>query len=181
MKILSFVIASTFLLTFSGQANAATIPTFPSCLNPQGTIKSTFDNGTHGIVGSSNSYSGSDTVYRVLDNSVTQCFCGGDGQGIQTDWWQYEGLTDQEIQNFKNDGWFVVPNGLAWGLADKPYLAKNSNYSCNTSRVGGESSSKSEGSVLGLATTGNGIFVTLSGFLAVFSLFASRFLKRRGK
>jgi len=187
MKKTLLLVSIVIFFLAAGNSFAATLPTFPTCLNPQGTIKSTFDSGTHGIVGSANSYTGSDTVYRVLDNSVTQCFCGADGQGVQTNWWAYDELTDNEIQNFKNDGWIVVPNGLAWGLADKPYLAKNSNYSCNTSRVGGESSSKSDSGsnsnpgVLGLASTGNSLIAALFGVGALFAFAASRIFKKIGK
>lgn len=189
MKKIALVLFTVIFSLSAGIASAATLPTFPTCLNPQGTIKSTFDSGTHGIVGSANSYTGSDTVYRVLDNSVTQCFCGADGQGIQTNWWAYDQLTENEIQNFKNDGWIEVPNGLAWGLADKPYLAKNSNYSCSTSRVGGASDSKSDSNsgsntnlgVLGLASTGNSFMIALLGFGAIFAFAASRIFRKIGK
>lgn len=178
------------ILAVTGRAYAATLPTFPSCLNPQGTIKVSYSNGTHGIVGSSNSYSGSDTVYNVLGNSVTQCFCGSDGQGIQTNWFAYSQLTDQEIQDLKNDGWFQVPNGLAWGLSDQPYMAKNTNYSCNTSRVGGDSSSNSNSNsgsggsnpdVLGLATTGNIVTILGFGMASAVAFAASKFFKKSGK
>jgi len=184
MKNLILVVLLFVFFAAAGKSHAATLPTFPSCLNPQGTIKSTYSNGTHGIVGSSNSYSGSDTVYNVLGNSVTQCFCGSDGQGIQTNWFEVSGLTQGEIQDLKNDGWFEVPNGLAWGLADKPYLAKNSNYSCNTSRVGGASASNNTGNgdgVMGLASTGNSFILFLFAFGSVAALVAARILRKSAK
>lgn len=174
-----------FLFAFTSTAHAVTLPTFPSCVNPQGTVKSTYSEGTHGVPGSANSYLGSDTVYNVLGDSVTQCFCSDDGQGIQSNWFAVEQLSEEEIQDLKNDGWTLIPNGLAWGLADKPYMVKNTNYSCGTSRVGGDSStnsgSSSNPSVLGLATTGNGIVMMLSGFGALLAIILARRLRRNGK
>jgi hypothetical protein len=188
MNRLSLILSVAALFAFTGTSYAATLPTFPSCLNPQGTIKVTHSDGTHGIVGSSNSYSGSDTVYNVLDNSVTQCFCGSDNQGIQTNWFDASNLTQQEIQDLKNDGWFQVPNGLAWGLADKPYMAKNTNYTCSTSRVGGASASNSNSgssngsnTILGLASTGNSIVLFAFAFGSIVAFITARILRKSGK
>lgn len=185
------ILLSSIVVFFAsaGVSHAVTLPTFPSCLNPQGTIKVSYSSGTHGIVGSSNSYTGSDTVYNVLGNSVTQCFCGSDGQGIQTNWFAYQQLSEQEIQDLKNDGWFQVPNGLAWGLSDQPYMAKNSNYSCSTSRVGGDSSTNSSSNsgsgsnpgVIGLATTGNALTILGLGLGSAVAFGLSKLLKKKTK
>ncbi len=157
---------------------AAEIPNLTTCVAPVGTLKTNHTSGIHGIPGDSNTYSGSDSVYTVSENYSAQCFCPENGQGIQTDWVKADGFSQEEIKIYTNQGWIYIPNGSAWGLSDAPYLAKNSSYSCKSSGGGGSSSSSSSsvggasstnnstgGSVLGLATTGNSLFV-LSVFAA---------------
>jgi len=114
-------------------------------------------------------------------------------------------LTQDEIDSLVSKGWKYVPNGLAWGLTDDPYLVKNLTYSCltTTSNGGtgggggaGSSSSSSSGaqsgsvsglstygSILGLASTGNIktiIFFNISGItLILFGLYLKRnYVKR---
>ena len=165
-------------------AFAATPPDFPACTNPQGPIRSQYNNGVHGVVGNSAEFKGKDTVYTVNENQVLQCLCTDDGQGIQTNWWKISSLNDSEIQVLKNSGWYYVPNGALWGLDNAPYMAKNNSYTCkgDLGGIGG-------GDVLGLATTksdlaatGNKaalyslIIVGLGSILLIFGL-----LKRRVK
>lgn len=169
-----------FLSALNGKADAATIPSFPACANPQGTIRVNYDNGTHGVAGDSNSYSGKDTVYTLSENTLTQCLCPVNGNGVQTNWWKASSLTQDEINILISEGWISIPNGSAWGLDSAPYLAKNSNFSCsstNTGSSGGVSDSKSilatsTQAVLSLATTGNILFV-LSTFLGGLALIGS--------
>ena len=169
-----------FLSALVGKADAATIPSFPACANPQGTIRVNYDNGTHGVAGDSNSYSGKDTVYTLSENTLTQCLCPASGSGVQTNWWKASSLNENEINVLISEGWVLIPNGSAWGLDNAPYLAKNSNYSCtstNTGSSGGVSESKSilatsTQAVLSLATTGNILFV-LSTFLGGLVLIGS--------
>lgn len=185
--ILSVLIATYFFISLARDAYAAA-PTFPSCLNPQGNIKVSYSNGTHGIVGSTATYTGKDTVYTLSDTTLTQCFCSEKGDGIQTNWWFAGALTDQEIAVYKNAGWYYVPNGALWGLTEGPYLAKNSSYSCNSS-VQGSSAERgvggsSSGSVLGassiadLASTGTLIPIAIS-FIAGLLFFVGGLIMRK--
>lgn len=176
------------LLSFSRATFAieqVVTPTFPSCLNPQGTIQSYYSTGTHGIVGDTKTYEGSDIVYQVSPNTLAQCFCPANGQGIQTNWVKTSSLTQSQIDAMKKDGWIEVPNGEAWGLDQTSYLAKNLSYVCfggnggggnggGDGRSDGRSSCpectmppgvRSSGDVLGLAFTGNMQKIVLSGFL----------------
>ena len=158
-------------------AIAVTIPSFPSCLNPQGTLDEPIKEGIHGVPGDTTGYTGIDAVYKLTNNdTVMQCLCPPNGKAIQTNWWKIPELTDQEIEELKNDGWIYIPNGAAWGLSNAPYLAKNIQYSCiggkgddggKNDDNGGSSSDNNGGSsssnpvstgvnqILGLAGTGN--------------------------
>src|SRR5215210_7466089 len=79
-------------------ALAVTTPSFPTCINPQGSVKASYSSGTHGIVGSTQEYTGSDSVYTLSDNTIVQCFCPVNGNGIQTDWWKIANLSDTDIK-----------------------------------------------------------------------------------
>jgi hypothetical protein len=175
------------------------IPSFPSCVNPQGEIKVSYSDGTHGIVGSSAVYTGKDTVYTLSDDTVTQCFCSTDGVGIQTDWWNASSLNDEEINILKSQGWYYIPAGNLWGLASAPYVAKNTNYSClsgqtitsyGSSDQGSNNSSSNPsqangiggGDVLGLAATGNTLAILLVfAFSVLFIILGSLRLLRGSK
>ncbi len=147
MKNTIALLASIFyLLVSTTSVFAVSTPSFPACANPQGSLKVSYSEGVHGIVGSGATYTGKDTVYTLSDSTTAQCFCGADGNGIQTNWWKASSLTESEINILKADGWHYVPTGSLWGLAVDPYLAKNIAYSCN-------SSSSSSGSVQGSSTT----------------------------
>src|SRR3989338_10196982 len=147
-----------FLVPFSFAA--VTPPEFPSCVNPQGTVRVSYSSGTHGVPGVTTSYQGSDTVYNISENALAQCLCTIDGEGIQTNWWKVPQLSSDEIENFKTQGWIFVPDGSVWGLDPAAYLAKNSNFACRS--TGGSNSSSSSvggvssiGDILALAATGN--------------------------
>lgn len=153
---------------------AITTPDFPTCTNPEGSLRVQYNEGTHGVVGKSSEFRGKDSVYTVNDSQVLQCLCTDDGQGIQTNWWKISSLTDSQVQTLKNLGWYLVPNGASWGLDSAQYMAKNSNYSCKDG-VGG-------GDVLGLASTGNSAFifgVFISGLVLLLSGLFFAFGKRR--
>ena len=179
-----------FLSAFAGKAYAVTTPSFPLCANPEGQVKSTYDTGTHGVPGDSNAYLGKDTVYTLSENTLTQCLCPANGNGVQTNWWKAGSLTTDEINVLISEGWVLIPDGSSWGLDSAPYLAKNSSYSCtstNTGSSGGVSDSESilatsTQAILSLASTGNKIFiygVFLSGF-ALLGLGAALSFKKRG-
>lgn len=183
-----------FLAVFIGligspvKVYAATPPAFPSCVNPEGTLTSSHPTGTFGIAGKTGGFAGSDAVYKISDQALTQCFCPVDGNGIQTNWWKVSDLTPEEINEQIAKGWILVPDGSVWGLEAEPYLALNLDYSCSTGSVRGTSSKSSNntgaggqvlsavtGQVLGLAATGNmdtimllatfGVLLMTSGFL----------------
>lgn len=163
---------SLFLAVFVPSVFAAVnVPDFPSCVNPQGSVIASYSSGTHGVPGDSTTYSGSDSVYKINNETLTQCLCTDDGDGIQTNWWKVSSLISQEIENLKTQGWVFIPDGTAWGLDSAAYLAKNSKYSCRG--IGG-------GDVLGLATTGNIMVIyglISTGFL---SLTIGYLLKKKG-
>lgn len=97
-----------------------TPPDFPACnsYSENGDWEH-YDYGWHQIVGDG-LLEGSDDVYTFGDNFV-QCFCGTNGDGIETYWWRSDTVVD---------GWFVE-NGLVWNLGDYQYLAKNVEYDCS--------------------------------------------------
>ncbi len=173
-----------FAITLApAKALATSVPTFPACVSPSGELIASYNSGTFGIAGKSGSYSGKDNVYKISDQALTQCFCANDGTGIQTNWWKASQLTKEEINEFVAQGWILIPDGSVWGLTADPYLAKNSDYSCqngggssgggSSSSNGGSSSSNSNSdpsAVLGLAATGNLQIAAVLFALGVLSL-----------
>lgn len=127
---------ATLLLTFAISTRpvfavqSLEIPSFPSCLNPAGSVIVNYDTGTHGIAGSSTTYTGKDTVYNVGEGQITQCFCSTDGNGIQTDWWNASSLSEEQVDILKTQGWIYIPNGNLWGLSSNPFVTKNTPYRC---------------------------------------------------
>lgn len=174
-KFIVFLLSLSFLAggAIAPQAFAVAVPNFPACANPQGTVKATYDTGTHGVPGDNASYTGKDTVYTLTNDTLLQCLCTDDGKGIQTNWWKVSSLSENEIKILENSGWIFVSNGLAWGLDNAPYLAQNIAFSCAVEQgsqggVGGGHVSdgrsdgrtdslggKPSGQVLGFAFTGN--------------------------
>ena len=173
---------------------AVDVPTFPSCLNPAGSVIANYDTGTHGIAGRSATYTGKVTVYNVGEGLVTQCFCSIDGNGIQTDWWNASSLSEDQVAILKNQGWNYIPNGNLWGLSSDAVVTKNTTYSClptgggdpngggdglsdgrsscpecTAPPIGGQVLGTSTGDVLGLAATGDS-WVLYSVFATAFIL-----------
>ncbi len=172
--VVAFAWTMLLLLRSAVPAFAVNVPNFPQCAAPQGAIIANYPSGIHGIVGSTDSYSGSDTVYQVSQDQVMQCFCAENGQGIQTNWWKASSLDQEQVSTLVSQGWYYIPNGDLWGLTVDPYLAINSSFSClpssstpsstttttttstTSSNTGGEvHGTGTGGAVLGLAATGN--------------------------
>lgn len=184
------------LISGSKLAFAVDAPNFPSCTNPQGTIKASYDDGTHGIVGDTNSYTGKDTVYQLENGNLSQCLCTVDGQGIQTNWWRDGSIDPEQRQILINEGWIYVPNGSLWGLDEAAYMTHNSDYNCRPSNGGGgpdggdglgcathdcsnqggvlgatgEVLGINSGEVLGLASTGGNFLPYVFGIIGVAAL-----------
>lgn len=161
----SVIVSGILFWAVSTPALAVTTPSFPACTSPQGETKVSYSDGTHGIVGSTASYTGSDTVYRTSDTTLMQCFCPKEGvTGVQSNWWRASQLSQDDIQVLKNDGWNYVPNGALWGLHDAPYVVKNNEYTCKG--TGGNVQSATA-EVLGLADTGTLVLILGSGIVGV--------------
>lgn len=172
-----FLILTIFYMGVgSSSAYALTLPDFPSCVSPQGTLRVTYSQGNHGIVGRATEYRGSDSVYTLTNDTLMQCFCPDSGQdGIQTNWWKFSSLTFEELKTREADGWILVPNGALWGLESVPYLAKNSNYSCRggIGGPGGEInrlvSTAEASSLAGTGGSAQIFALTVTGFLSLFT------------
>src|SRR5579859_4409359 len=111
------------------------MPNFGICPNPGGTLIAQSDSGVYSIAGDPETHTGSDAIFGItnINLAVTQCFCPTTGvDGIQTDWWDVSGLTQQEITNLEASGWIYIANGADWGLNSHPYLALNSAFSCSS-------------------------------------------------
>lgn len=155
-------------------------PSFPACVNPQGTKIVDIGTGTHGIPGDQNTYSGSDKVYALGNDNYMQCFCSVDGNGIQTNWWEASALSGDQISILKTEGWIEVPTGAAWGLKDSPYLAKNAGFSCGGTGGGGNVQGAGViGQVLGLAFTGNMGYIYAFSGMGLLLLTLGYFITRR--
>lgn len=172
------ILVATFLQLAQG-AYAVSAPSFPSCLNPQGTLIANYADGTHGIPGDTTAYSGSDKVYSYSGDQTLQCLCQVNGSGIQTNWLKVSSYPQEDIDALIQSGWIYIADGSAWGLDAAPYIAQNHAYSClaiggkdpakkskSSHRSSSRSSSSSTGGavlgtstvmgqVLGLASTGN--------------------------
>ncbi len=205
MKILASVLITFVLfLSVAFNAQAATAPKFTSCVNPQGEIVAQYAYGTHGIAGKTASFEGSDAVYKLSGDALTQCFCSSNGTGIQTDWWKVSSLTSEEIDLLKSQGWIYIPIGALWGLSVDPYLTLNSEFVCKSGPNGGSGGSSNGsysgssssnggnggvlgaavggvGSVLGLASTGNTKLLYSIFTFSVLALLSGVFLKFRAK
>lgn len=178
MKYLS-IILSLLLAFFVAAVPAWGIyaPDFPSCINPQGSLRAEYTSGDHGIVGDTSTHTGSDRVYDVAPGTHIQCFCSVTGQGIQTNWWKTSSLSADQLKQLTYDGWTYVSDGSAWGLESTGYMAKNSRYSCGALGSGG-------GDILGastLALTGNIVFILQILLLGVASLGIGIYLQKRSE
>ncbi|GEM_PF-678015 len=171
--ILLFLVIYSLFLPLPVSAQAVSTPSFPTCINPEGEIIAQYLSGTHGIPGNTAEYHGSDTVYRINNNQVLQCFCPENGNsGIQTVWLKTSLLNEEEVSILRRTGWVVIPNGALWGLDPEAYITKNASFECrgvgggtgggdNGGGNGGSSNSSSRsgsseagvgGAVLGAAT-----------------------------
>ncbi|MCA9343273.1 hypothetical protein KC950_04665 [Candidatus Saccharibacteria bacterium] len=120
-------------------------PTFPKCTSPQGATVASYTTGTHGIVGDYNTNIGADTVYRLSEDTLVQCYCPDEGStGVQTNWWNIGGMSFANIEHLQSLGWIFVPNGASWGLEEDPYLAKNEDYICKPTGGGGNDDKKKD-------------------------------------
>src|SRR3989304_9651624 len=134
------------LLSFASEPNAQSAPPeFPACTNPGGTLRISYADGEHAIVGESGLRVGADAVYDLEGGNVQQCFCSVDGSGVQTNWWKISSLDQDEIDTLVNLGWVFVPSGTPWGLDASGYMAFNSPYACGGSGITTTSSSGSTG------------------------------------
>ena len=122
-------------------------------------------------MGSTATYTGSDKVYTLDENTTTQCFCAEDGQGIQTNWWKISSLTSDELKILENSGWLYVANGALWGLVEAPYMAINSNYTCGG--IGGIGGGEGDGTkeILSSVMAGTGNSTQLFSVFALSLIF----------
>lgn len=174
-------------------AYAVDAPSFPSCLNAQGTIKASYPQGVHGIPGKTEEFKGSDNVYLVTEDTILQCFCPESGNtGIQTNWWKVSALTQDEIDSFVKLGWVFVPDGSLWGLDKAPYLAQNIDFACRSENAGGGGGAAAGGGdggaggggvgggqILGLAVTGNILTIIQLALTGLVSLALGILLRRK--
>ena len=168
------------LLTLTVLINAAhvaayTVPSFPSCVNPQGSLKVSYSNGIHGIVVQGEK-TGADAVYSINADMVMQCFCPTDsGNGIQTNWLKASGLSSEDRRVLTNNGWTYISNGADWGLDSAEYYAKNIAYVC------GMKGGLSTGEILSLASTGNTALLQLLAIVGIVSLASGVVLERTAR
>jgi hypothetical protein len=176
-------ITASIVSAYPQPAFAVTIPSFPSCVNPQGNLKVSYDSGTHGIVAMSDTKTGSDKVFSLDgNNQLMQCFCPENGNGIQTNWLKVSNLSSQDVKDLENQGWTYIGDGSAWGLNEEPYVAKNSDYSCKTTTTtptptpttGVVQAAKE---VASLANTGNIAFIYAVAALGTLSLITGAALR----
>lgn len=80
------VTALIVCLAKPGISLAVSTPSFPSCVNPTGQVIASYQDGTHGVPGDTNTYTGEDTVYALNAEQVVQCLCTSNAEGIQTNW-----------------------------------------------------------------------------------------------
>jgi hypothetical protein len=66
-----------------------------------------------------------------LDNgNYLQCYCPATGtDGIQTNWWLADSLSEEDRNYYVSMGWFLV-NGEQWNLGNHWFLAKNMDAIC---------------------------------------------------
>jgi hypothetical protein len=171
-QIIKLLTILSFLVFFSIRpAFAQTAPINPpqtTCITPTGDKIVTYLDGIHGVPGNLQTFTGKDEVFALANDDALQCFCATNGTGVETIWWSsFTGLTQAEIDNLVAQGWVFVPNGSAWGLATKPYLAKNTNFTCsgNTTTSSNPSQPSTPGQVLSVSTLaqtgGKGLISTL--------------------
>ena len=108
-----------------------TPPGDPVCPNINASVKVEYSSGLHWIVGNPVLQSGSDKVFILGDNKYAQCYCPVTGtSGTQTDWLPAGSFTQAQIDAYVAQGWIYVANGKDFDLAEQPYLAKNTAFTC---------------------------------------------------
>lgn len=174
-QIAKLLTALSCLVFFSLKPAFAQTPPQATCITPTGEKIVTYLEGIHGVAGNLNPFTGKDDVFNLGNDDALQCFCATDGTGVETIWWSsFQDLTQEEIDSLISQGWIFVPDGSLWGLATKPYLAKNTNFACsqttttssNPSQSSSDTSqSSTPGQVLGVSTLaqtgGKGLIITL--------------------
>lgn len=174
-KLFILLAVIVYLFVFQNQAEAVSTPDFSTCANPQGTQIAHFTSGTHGIVGTTATYTGSDSVYKQSTNQLVQCFCPLDGKGVQTNWLKASSYSEAEIKVLKSQGWIYIASGSVWGLESEPYVAQNISYKCNGAT--GSSNNSSQQAVIGASTgpgftfTGNSRLIFVFTTIGIASLF----------
>lgn len=130
LKLAVFLLLGSFIFASNSFAQETTPPEFPTCSNPGGTLRVSYADGQHAIVGESGLRVGADAVYDLEGGNVQQCFCSIDGGGVQTNWWKISSLNQEEIDTLVKLGWNFVPSGTPWGLDASAYMARNEAYAC---------------------------------------------------
>jgi hypothetical protein len=172
MKTLKAILYSTIILFGAATpAFAVDAPTFPNCPNPGGVQIASYTDGTHGIPGRSEVYTGNDTVFRLDEKRVAQCYCPPDGTGIQTNWFKVSDLTSDQKTELIQRGWVYIPDGTVWGLDAGDWMAQNSPLTCTEHAIGGSGLSTIFPQILGFADTGKMLFyrgvISMAGFTSI--------------
>lgn len=90
--------------------------------------------GFQQISGQAQAVEGQDAVYYINDGNFLQCLCLSNPEnnmnsGIQTLWWNVDGLTAEQISQYQNQNWHLE-SGSDWNLMNHQYLTINSSYNC---------------------------------------------------
>ena len=171
--ILVFVLALTSVQPVAASGAQNNGVEFGSCVNPQWSVSQVNKGNDHGVVGETESYAGTDTIYKSCGNAL-QCLCIENGKGIETKWMDASGLSDSQVSTYKKEGWIYVATGSNWGLKDVPYLAKNSDFACKSKEA-------AEPKVSTLASTGDVAFIYFLVLLGGASLIAGMVVNFRSK
>lgn len=153
LEIRSALMAGILLLSSVSPVFAVDVPSFPTCPNPSGVQIASYADGTHGIPGRVEVFTGSDNVFRIDESRVVQCYCAPDGNGIQTNWWKVSSLTSEEKAELVKQGWIYIPDGSVWGLNQGDWMAQNFTLSCGDKGGGSSSNSNSSSSSTSTTTT----------------------------
>jgi hypothetical protein len=77
-------------------------------------------------------------VFSLEGDNFTQCYCPTNGQiGIKTNWLAAGSISKEDQNVLITQGWVYILDGAGWGLSNQPYLAKNTEFSCNGGGGGG--------------------------------------------
>jgi hypothetical protein len=173
-SLITVSLVTLFLSGFARPAFADGVD-FGSCLNPRVAASQVNVKNNHGVAGTTTTYAGTDKIYNLSNGNTLQCLCPDNGKGIQTNWLSTKNMSQADISQYKHDGWIYVVTGSTWGLADVPYLAKNSDYACKSVQP------QTQSKVVTLASTGNVIAIYGLVIAGIFSLIAGLLLKKFSK